>query len=49
MSSSKASLEQAQLLIERAEALGEGPDDPAVVVLGPLRLLGHPLLRVQRS
>ena len=37
----KAAAERARLLIEQAEALGEPPEDPLAVVLGPLRLLGR--------
>ena len=35
----KAAVERARLLIEQAEALGEPPEDP-LLLLGPLRLLG---------
>ena len=44
----KAAAEQARLLIEQAEALGEPPEDPSAVVLGPLRFLGRERDRVQR-
>jgi predicted ATPase len=44
----KAAVEQARQFIERAEALGEAPDDPLLLFLGPLRRLGSKLCGVQR-
>ena len=44
----KAAEEQARLLIEQAEALGEFSERPTAVVLGSLRRLGQELCRVQR-
>ena len=45
-SETKAAAERARLLIEQAEALGEAPEDPTVVVLRPVRLLDRELCRV---
>ena len=42
----KAAVEQARLLIDQAEALGEAPEDPLAVVLGPLRFLARSLKRI---
>ena len=44
----QAATEQARLLIEQAEALGEPPEDPAAVVRCPLRLLGCKPCGIQR-
>jgi class 3 adenylate cyclase len=44
----KAAAERARLLIEQAEALGEPPRRPAVVVLSPPRVHDCELRRVQR-
>jgi predicted ATPase len=39
----KVAMDQARLLIEQAEALGEPPQDPPAIVLRPLQLLGREL------
>ena len=39
----KAAAEQAQLFIQKAERLGEPPEDPLLLFCGPLRLLGREL------
>ena len=42
----KAAAEQARLMIEQAEALGEPPEDP-LLLFGPLRLLGSELRGIE--
>ena len=44
----KAAVERARLLIEQAEALGEPPEDPLLLFVGPLWLLGRERWGVQR-
>ena len=43
----RAAAVQARALIERAEALGEPPEDPLLLLLRPLRLLGNQLHGIQ--
>jgi predicted ATPase len=42
----KHSFEQARMFMERAETIGELPEDPLPPIFGPLRILGSKLCRV---